>query len=107
MMPALQEVALAARPLAYVDTVFSGLLPCRVIGAAWEGEELRLRVQYTATRGAYKSGAKELWPIARVVPRSAVSFRRYLTTIRLYAWVQYLPELAGADKRRGFPALAR
>lgn len=72
--------------LAYLDS-FSGLVPCRIIAVGdWSDRNSECRVQYTATRGPYKRGQFDTWPLRNVVPRSAIRHRKYNTTIQTYSW---------------------
>ena len=74
--------------LAYWNTAFHGMVPCKVLsvtgpeGTANSNQYLRIRL--TATRGALLRGEEhEAWGL-NVVPRKAVSFRKYSTIITLY-----------------------
>jgi hypothetical protein len=73
--------------LAYLDS-FSGLVPCRVVAVGdWSDPGSEARIQFTATRGPWKRGEFETFPLRRVVPRSAVRRRKYSTSIMPYSWV--------------------
>jgi len=72
--------------LAYVDS-FAGLVPCRVVAVGdWNDRYCDTRVQFTATRGAYKRGEFETVPLHTVVPRNAVFRRNGCLIIRRYRW---------------------
>jgi hypothetical protein len=61
---------------AYFDS-FVGLVPCRIVAVGdWHDASSLARVQYTATRGAYKRGQFETHPLRHIVPRKAVFVRR-------------------------------
>ena len=117
--PGTRAVTLQARPLAYVDSRFSGPLPCRIIGAArvmgWGPHVwapalqggIVLAVEYTAARGPYAKGAREAWPVGQVVPRGAVSFGRFGYTIWPYRWADDLPELAALAALPELPAIVQ
>jgi hypothetical protein len=71
---------------AYFDS-FAGLVPCRIVAVGdWNDPSSLARVQYSATRGAYKRGQFETWPLRRLVPRKAVFIRSGQYRIRSYSW---------------------
>lgn len=81
--------------LAYLDTAFSGMVPCKLIAfereTAWpDGGRLYARVQYTATRGGYDRGVTDSWPSRMVIPRDKVKLRRNGRHLVLaYDWADY------------------
>lgn len=101
--------SIAAPPLAYMDSLFAGLVPCRVIGGAvsehWPGGpvSVELRVQFTAPRYGtsrhaplYARGQIEAFGPRQIVPRRAVMRRKYGARILAYRWADLIPELARA-----------
>lgn len=56
--------------LAYIDS-FAGLVPCKVLAIGTE----RVRVNITATRGAYKRGTDSEHARSVIIPRGAVYVR--------------------------------
>jgi hypothetical protein len=72
--------------LAYFDS-FAGLVPCRIVAVGdWNDANSLARVQYTATRGAYKRGEYDTQTLRYIVPRTAVRRRKYGTVIVAYRW---------------------
>ena len=72
--------------LAYFDSL-QGLIPIRILAVGdWSDSNSIARVQFTATRGPWKRGAVESWPLRRIVPRTAVYRRGGSTYIRGYNW---------------------
>lgn len=75
--------------LAYLDS-FAGLVPCRVCAVGdWSDGSSQARIQYTATRGAYKRGEYGTHVLRHIVPRSSVyRSRQYYGQyrIRAYSW---------------------
>ena len=66
-----------AGTLAYLDTLFDGLVPCKVIEVAYPGNGRvfssgEITVRITADRGAYKKGELLTEKASQVVPRSHV-----------------------------------
>lgn len=71
--------------LAYLDTIGSGLVPCKVLAIHSTGgsyPHVIITVEVTASRLAYRRG--ERFDFDRVVPREAVSQRRYAQRILPY-----------------------
>jgi len=72
--------------LAYFDS-FAGLVPCRVVAVGdWNDSSSLARVQYTATRGAYKRGEFDTQTLRHIIPRSAVYTRGGQYRVRAYSW---------------------
>jgi len=72
--------------LAYLDS-FSGLVPCRIAAVAdWDDSTSLARIQFTATRGAYRKGEFDTVPLRRVIPRNAVFKRNGAIMIKRYQW---------------------
>jgi len=70
--------------LAYYDTLFSGLVPCKVTG--YDGVNMYITV--TADRGVYKKGEKLCAPSHDIIPRKMVFVRNGQYRIRNnYQWV--------------------
>lgn len=84
------EYTLSVGTLAYWDTVFSGLVPCRVVAITGpEGRpsaDTTVEIELTANRGPYKRGERQrAWSI-HVYPRGAVYAPRgcYFPRVRPY-----------------------
>lgn len=76
--------------LAYYDTLYNGLVPCKVTGIRVYNEFGHYEVHFTITadRGAYKRGERLLSSPLHVIPRKMVSVRNGHYGIRPnYAWV--------------------
>lgn len=76
--------------LAYYDTLFNGLVPCKVTGIRVYNEFGHYEVYFTvtATRGAWKKGDKFVSSPKNVIPRKMVFVRSGQYHIKTYfAWV--------------------
>jgi hypothetical protein len=81
--------------LAYFDSTFSGLIPCKLLGferaTNWpDAGALLARVEYTADRPGYPKGSQEVWSARYVIPRDKVRRRilgRHLVLV--YDWKDY------------------
>lgn len=76
--------------LAYYDTLFSGLVPCKVTGIRVYNEFGHYEVNFTitATRGGYKAGEKLFSRPNYVIPRKMVRVRNGHYVINpSYAWI--------------------
>lgn len=76
--------------LAYYDTLFNGLIPCKVTGIRVYNEHGHYEVFFTITanRGAYKKGEKLSSSPIHVIPRKSVRIRRNGFGVRNnYAWI--------------------
>ena len=82
-----------AGALAFIDTLFNGLVPCKVIEVVYQGNGRvmgsgELRVQITADRGAYKRGEILTENATQVFPRNHIRRRAnggtYINS--LYEW---------------------
>jgi hypothetical protein len=72
--------------LAYYDS-FAGLVPCRIAAVGdWNDRYSDARIQFTASRGAYRRGEWSTVPLNRVVPRTAVFTRSGARMVRRYKW---------------------
>lgn len=98
-------------PLAYLDSMRSGLVPCRVLALGLEAapdgrREWSAWVQYTADRNpagtrpgppfAYAAGVLDFWNLSAIVPRAAVRLVRGRHVIGPYAWADLFPGMASA-----------
>ena len=101
--PGFAPVALSARPLAWLHSTFSGLVPCRLISAARHDVlGLQFAVTYTGRAAPYAGRGAEAWPARQIVPRAAA--RPGCRLIRPYDWGLILPELAGPSAPRNVHA---
>jgi hypothetical protein len=76
--------------LAYYDTLFNGLVPCKVTGIRTYNEFGHYEVMFTITadRGGYKKGEKLSAQPRNVVPRKMVRVKHGHYGIKTnYAWV--------------------
>lgn len=74
--------------LAYWDTLFSGLVPCRIIAA----DRDTITIKITAARGGHKVGDIEVCTHRGVVPRASLFKRRGSPFRRItpYSWARIL-----------------
>lgn len=85
--------------LAYFNSRFSGMVPCKVMQfkreTAWpDAGKLMAVVRYTANRGPYHRGMIKTWPISEVIPRDKVKIlRRGGAFVRSYDWADYPIEI--------------
>ena len=85
--------------LAYLDS-FAGLVPCRIVAVGvWRDGSSQARVQYTATRGAYRRGDFGTHVLRHVVPRTAIRRRKYSTRIAAYSWPLILADKAASLRK--------
>lgn len=97
--PGFAPVALSSRPLAWLDSAFSGLVPCRLISAARHDVlGLQFAVAYTGRAAPYVGKPPAAWPARLILPRA--SARPGCRTIRAWDWGLILPELAGPSAPR-------
>ena len=72
--------------LAYLDS-FAGHVPCRICAVGdWSDGQSEARIQFTATRGAYKRGTYHTTPLWTVFPRSALHVHDGIYRIWPYSW---------------------
>ena len=75
---------------AYLDTMFNGLVPCKVIKITSTYDRLLGRdrveaeIEVSKDQGAFKKGMKEVFPTGDVVPCGAVHHKQFSTTIHPY-----------------------
>lgn len=86
-MSDLTPVALETGMLAYYDTTFNGLVPCKVLETRQDPDDKRwyARIKLTATRAAYKAGETLYVKADDVPPRSCVRVRQGHIRVR-NAW---------------------
>lgn len=80
---------LRAGSLAYLDTL-AGLLPCKVL-RVWRADEyptMRVDVELTATRGAYKRGEQLTYAAKDCPPRDAVRRRGGITYVQRFTCLE-------------------
>src|SRR5262245_16398196 len=86
----------AKTPLAYFDSHFTGMVPCRLLRferglTFFDRHTLLAVVQYTADRGPYRKGDIESWNAPYVIPRNRVTVHRNgRATIAAYDWADYV-----------------
>ena len=82
--------------LAYVDTIFSGLVNCKVISISYAATGgYSIEVEYTSTLKGYTRGAREHWKAGSVVPREAVYRSRQACgqfRVKPYSWAELAPK---------------
>lgn len=75
--------------IAYHDTIFNGLIRCRVLSVSGNSESPRssieVKFRYLENRGAYKKGEIDIASSIFVCPAKAIHRRAYSTTIRQYS----------------------
>lgn len=90
--------------LAYLDSLYSGLVPCKVIDITGAGDGGKVTVKLTASRGGYSRGETVETHPGHVIPRDKVRTRDgQLRIITSYVWAPEMPA-GGADIFMG-PAL--
>ena len=80
---------LRAGSLAYLDTL-AGLLPCKVL-RVWRADEyptMRVDVELTATRGAYRKGERLTYAAKDCPPRDAIRRRSGVYYVQHFACVE-------------------
>lgn len=81
--------------LAYFNSAFSGLVPCKLLGferaTNWPDQgALLARVEYTTDRAGFPKGSQEVWSARYVIPRDKVRLRTSGKHVILaYDWKDY------------------
>jgi hypothetical protein len=80
--------------LAYIDTLRSGLVPCKVLevieGGGGESTDGKIKVKVTAKRDGFERGAIEYGHASRIIPRDMVKLSGYQIpkVYTFYIWIQ-------------------
>lgn len=76
--------------LAYFDSTFSGMVPCKLLRFERDHGSLLAVIEYTGDRPGYPKGSREQWSARYVIPRDKVKLRQNGRHIVLaYDWADY------------------